>query len=258
MPDDNSLRTKLGGLTASLFVRRWMGMVDFQAVRYDATVDPVREDFRGPVIAVFWHEYLLAPFFLRGRSNSAILTSQHRDAEWLAAAARHMGFNTIRGSTYRGGTQALLKYIREHQTRNLGIACDGPRGPRRALAQGPIYLSSKLQIPLVAYGIGYDRPWRMPTWDHFAVPRPASRARLIMGPRMQIPAKLTRASLEHYRQRAEGVLLRLTFEAESWADAGTCKTQQFAIYPQAAARLSIRPPYDDPRHRPPSRRRQAA
>jgi lysophospholipid acyltransferase (LPLAT)-like uncharacterized protein len=246
------LQTKLGGLVASLAVRSWMSTLDFHAAYYDRTMDPIDEGFSGSVIAVFWHEYLLAPFFLRGNSNSAILTSQHRDADWLSEAARHMGFLTIRGSTYRGGTQALLKFIREHETRNLGVACDGPRGPRRGLAQGPVYLSSKLQIPLVAYGIGYDRPWRMPTWDCFALPRPGSRARLVMGPRMQIPHRLTRSGLEYYRQQVEDVLLRLTFEAEAWAEAGSHKQGQVPIHRQPAplGRRRVFPRGDNPQHAP--------
>jgi lysophospholipid acyltransferase (LPLAT)-like uncharacterized protein len=213
---------------------------------YDVTVDPVRADYRGPVICIFWHEYLLTPFYLRGRSNSAILTSQHRDADWVAEAARHLGYATIRGSTSRGGSQALLEFMRGQGGRNLGIACDGPRGPRRCLAQGPIFLSSRLQIPLVLYGVGYDRPWRMPTWDRFAVPRPASRARVVVGPRMQIPADLTRDQMSHYRRRAETLLVRLTLEAEAWAEAGTRKQQQFVAVREPGHRIHRLPQHVSP------------
>ena len=230
-----NLRTKLGGLGAAIAVRTWMSGLDYQAVYYDPTVDPVREDFSGPVIAVFWHEYMLVPFYLRGRSNSAILTSQHRDADWLSEAARHMGFMTIRGSTNRGGTQAMLRFMRDKGMRNLGIACDGPRGPRRRLTHGAIYLSSKLQIPLVTHAIGYDRPWRMPTWDRFALPRPNSRVRLIMSPRIQIPADLSRQQVEYYRDRVEGVLQHLTLEAEAWARAGSRKENQIPLRREPAA-----------------------
>ena len=233
----NSLSTKLGGLSAALAVRAWMGSIDFQSVLYDPTVDPVREDYRGPVIGIFWHEYLLSPFYLRGRTNSAILTSRHRDAEWLSEAARHMGFRTVRGSTNRGGSQALLELIRKHEAQNLGIACDGPRGPRRRLAPGPIYLSSRLQIPLVAYAVGYDRPWRMPTWDRFALPRPGCRGRIVVGPRLQIPARISREGIEHYRERVEAVLLRLTWEAEAWAAQGGRKLDQVPTHRQPARRV---------------------
>ncbi len=238
MPDNQkrSVSNRLGGLAASFAIRSWMSTCDFQGAYYDPTVDPVRTDFAGPVIAIFWHEYLLVPFYLRGRSGSAILTSQHRDADWLSEAARHMGFETIRGSTYRGGSRALLKLMRSRGTRNLGIACDGPRGPRRHLAQGPVYLSSRLQIPLITYGIGVDRCWRMASWDQFAVPRPGARIRLIMGPRMQIPRDIRRDGVEHYRLHVQDVLLRLTWEAEAWAASGTRKVGQTPLVRKPASR----------------------
>lgn len=240
--------TKIGGLSASFGVCAWMGTLDFQTVLYDPSVDPVQPDYRGPVIGVFWHEYLLAPFYLRGHTNSAILTSRHRDAEWLAEAARHMGFHTVRGSTRRGGSRALLELIRRHGTQNMGLACDGPLGPRRRLAPGPVYLSSRLQVPLVAFAVGYHRPWRAHTWDCFAIPRPGSRARVVVGPRLQIPADLPRSGIEHYRQQVEAVLLRLTREAEAWAEAGSRKQNQVAAYPgSASGRPAVRLP---DRHRP--------
>ena len=156
-----------------------------------------------------------------------MLLSQHRDAEWLSRAAGHMGFETIRGSTYRGAGTALRKLMGKGKFSNLAITPDGPRGPRRKMAQGPIFLSSRLQIPLIPIGLGYDRPWRLRTWDQFAVPRPFSRGRIVLGPRIQIPRDLDRSGMERYRQQTEQLLERLTFEAESWAAAGSRKTGQF-------------------------------
>ncbi|MCA9212302.1 MAG: lysophospholipid acyltransferase family protein [Planctomycetales bacterium] len=223
-----SIVNKFGGLCAATGVRAWMGSLSYQAVIYDRSTDPVLPEFRGPVIGVFWHEYLLLPFYLRGRSNTAILTSRHRDADWLSEAAGHLGFEIIRGSTARGGGQALLELIRSGD-KNVGIACDGPRGPRRKMAPGPIFLSSKLQVPLITYAVGYDRPKRLRSWDQFAIPRPFSRARWIIGPRMQIPANLDRDGVEHYRVQVEDVLNQLTDAAESWAESDTRLPQQVSV-----------------------------
>lgn len=229
--------TKTGGFVSAAAVRQWMGTLDYKAILHDPTCDPVRDDFRGPVIAVFWHEYMLLPFYLRGHSNSAILTSRHRDAEWLSESARHMGFETIRGSSSRGGSQALLEYMRRGELRNLGVACDGPRGPRRSLAQGPIYLSSRLQVPLVIYGIGYDRPWRAPTWDRFAIPRPWTRARLIVSERLQVPSGLKRQGVMRYCDRIEEMMLKYTFEAEAWAADGARRKGQIPLRRQPGSRV---------------------
>lgn len=224
-----SIVNGVGGLAAAMCVRGWMSTISYRAVMYDRSTDPVLPEFDGPVIAVFWHEYLLLPFYLRGHTNTAILTSRHRDADWLSEAAGHLGFDIIRGSTSRGGGQALLELIRAGE-KNVGIACDGPRGPRRKMAQGPIFLSSKLQIPLIAYAVGYDRPKRMKSWDRFAIPRPFSRARWIIGPRMQIPAALTREGVERYRVEVEQILNRLTSEAEEWATSRKHRENQIGVH----------------------------
>ena len=223
-----SIVNKFGGLCAATSVRAWMGSLSYQACIYDRSTDPVLPEFDGPVIGVFWHEYLLLPFYLRGRSNTAILTSRHRDADWLSEAARHLGFEIIRGSTSRGGGQALLELIRAGD-KNVGIACDGPRGPRRQMAPGPIFLASKLQVPLITYAVGYDRPKRLRSWDQFALPRPFSRARWIIGPRMHIPPNLDRAGVEHYRCQVEQILNRLTTEAEEWAESNARYPSQTSV-----------------------------
>jgi lysophospholipid acyltransferase (LPLAT)-like uncharacterized protein len=187
----------------------------------------VLEGFQGPAIYLFWHEYLLAPFYARGNTNIAVLSSTHRDADWIVEAAAYMGFSSIRGSTTRQGSRALRELARALKTQNIAITPDGPRGPRRTMSQGPIFLSSKLGVPLVLAGFGYDRPWRMSTWDSFALPRPGTRCRGVMSPFVQIPPDLDRDGIEHYRQRAERLLTRMTLESEAWAEARTSKIGEF-------------------------------
>ena len=91
----------------------------------------------------------------------AMLLSRHRDAEMLSHAAYHLGFDFVRGSTNRGGVAALRALLAKSRTMHLTITPDGPRGPRRRLAPGCVYLASKLGLPLVVMGYGYDRPWRV-------------------------------------------------------------------------------------------------
>ena len=147
-------------------------------VFYDRTVDPafcVGE----PRIYVFWHEYILLPLALRGHCHLSMLLSQHADADILARIAHHLGFDCVRGSSRRGGARAIMELEEHSRNKHLTITPDGPRGPRRRLAMGPVYLASRLQLPLVVMGFGYDRPWRVNSWDQFAVPRPFSRARAV-------------------------------------------------------------------------------
>jgi lysophospholipid acyltransferase (LPLAT)-like uncharacterized protein len=242
---------KLGGLVTAEAIRGWMSTLDYRAAFYDRSVDPAL-GIGGPRIYVFWHENILAPLYLRGHCRLTMLLSQHKDADILARIAYHFGFDCVRGSTYRGGARAIWELFERSRRQHLTITPDGPRGPRRKLAQGPIYLASRLQLPLVVMGFGYDRPWRARSWDRFAVPRPFSRARAVIGPPLMLPRDLSRADLEKCRERVECLLNCFTTEAEAWAAAGTRKAGEVAMLPRSAPVPSSDVNFSDgrPRHVP--------
>ncbi|MEZ6136127.1 MAG: lysophospholipid acyltransferase family protein [Pirellulaceae bacterium] len=206
----------LGVLTS---INGLMSTLNYRMVRYDPAADPADASFISPAIFVFWHEYIFFPIYLRPHCRLAMLLSQHQDAEILSHVAHFAGLETVRGSTHRGGTAALKEMLHRAQGMSLAITPDGPRGPRRQLAQGCVYLSSRLQVPIVPIGFGCDRPWRnRSSWDQFAIPRPYSRARAVVGPRIQVPAELEREDIEKHRQWLEQQLNMLTDTAEDWAE----------------------------------------
>lgn len=230
---------KLGALLGSGWVRWWMGSLEFKAWFADPNVDPAFSPLPRRIY-LFWHEYLLFPFYLRGHCDVAILLSRHRDAAILAEAGWLMGFEPIRGSTRRGGTAALCRLLRKGQAKHIGITPDGPRGPRRQLAPGAVYLASRLQMPVVLIGIGYDRPWRIRgAWDQFAVPRPFSRARAILSEEIFIPPQADRTTLEYYRSYLQSRLTDLTLQAEAWAASGTRKPGEKIVQRQPCRNRSL-------------------
>jgi lysophospholipid acyltransferase (LPLAT)-like uncharacterized protein len=226
---------RFGGWLGATTIRSWMGTLEYKAAFYDPAVDPVRDN-GARRIYLFWHENILFPIYLRGHCNLTMLLSRHRDATVLSETARRLGFGFVRGSTFGGGSSALRQLLERSRGAHLTITPDGPRGPRRTLAQGAIYLASKLGMPLVVMGFGYDRPWRMKSWDRFAIPRPFSRARAVLSPEIEIPADLDRDGIEHYRARMEALLNRLTMEAETWAEAGTPKLGEVPLQAERAPR----------------------
>jgi lysophospholipid acyltransferase (LPLAT)-like uncharacterized protein len=207
-------------LVSTAVIRQWMGTLDYKVDFGDPRVDPVHPGYAGAKIYVFWHENILMPLYLRGHSNISMLLSRHADANILDRVARTMGFGVVRGSTFRGGSAALRELAERAASGNLTITPDGPRGPRRRLAPGCVYLASTLGIPIVAMGLGYARPWRMGTWDRFAVPRPCSSARGIVSRAIHVPRDLDRDGIEVYRQGIEALLSHLSDDAEAWATAG--------------------------------------
>ncbi|MBM3998132.1 MAG: DUF374 domain-containing protein [Planctomycetes bacterium] len=238
---------KAGGILIAALTERWMSSLDYRGAFFDRTVDPADAAFQGPAIFLFWHEYIPILFYLRGYCDITMLLSRHHDAEWLAMAARHMGFETVRGSTTRGGATALMQLMERGRVMNLALTPDGPLGPRRHLAMGAVYLASRIQIPLVPIGLGYDRPYRLSTWDRFAVPRPWSRTRGIVAPRIRVPEGLDRAGLEVYRGYVERVLNQVTDHAERWAASGRRHHGECVIRRQGSARRGITAVHSGPR-----------
>ena len=244
---DSPALNSASGLLATLATRAWMSRMDSKAAHYDQSIDPIYPECQGQKIYLFWHEYILFPFFLRGNCNIAMLLSRHRDAEILSYAARYMGFETVRGSTNRGGVAAIRRLLDKSRRMHLTITPDGPRGPRRKMAPGPIYLAGKLGLPIVLAGFGYDRPWRVNSWDRFAIPRPCTRARWISSPQIHIPPNLDREGVEYFRRQSERLLNRLTAEAEAWAESGTRRIGERTIHPIDRALRRMDSPHLQPK-----------
>jgi lysophospholipid acyltransferase (LPLAT)-like uncharacterized protein len=230
---NHPLITRLLGRTAAYTVRAWMRTLDYRCMYANPAIDPVHSVSQ-PRIYVFWHENILCPLYLRANCHIAMLLSQHRDADVLESMARLSGFATVRGSTYRGGAKAILELAERSKSLHLAMTPDGPRGPRRTLAQGPIYLAARLGLPIVALGIGYNHPFRTRSWDRFAIPRPYSRCRAVTSDEIWIPTDLGRDGLEEHRLTVERKLNELTDEATRWAETGAALPNEVIARRQSA------------------------
>lgn len=213
--------TGASGYAIAHGIRSWMSTLRYEAVFEEPEIDPAL-GIGGPRLYLVWHEYMLAPIYLRAGCRISILVSKHRDADLLESIARNSGYECVRGSTARGGVAALKSLVERGKTRNLVITPDGPRGPRRRMASGPVFLASKLGMPIVPMGFAFDHHWRLNSWDRFAIPRPFTTARVCLGEAVHVPRGLDRARLEQERERLEAAMHRVTEAAESWAAARQC------------------------------------
>jgi lysophospholipid acyltransferase (LPLAT)-like uncharacterized protein len=211
---------KATAFTAALVVRSWMGTLRFQYRPVGPDVDPLRPGLEGRYIYVFWHENLLLPMYRYSRANIWAIISQHADGELVTAVSRYFGLHTVRGSSTRGGIEATRQLLRHGRDCHLALTPDGPRGPRRRVQTGVVYLAARTGLPIVPAGIGYERPWRLHSWDRFAIPRPWSFMTLVLGTPIPVPESCDRAEREYYRRLVEERLLQVSETAETWADTG--------------------------------------
>lgn len=175
-------------------------------------VDPAEQQ----VLYAFWHESIFGTLYEPGKLK--VLISQHADGEWIARICNWLGLDVVRGSTTRGGRQAVQNLVRSvGSTANLAITPDGPRGPRRQMQPGAVWLASTTGIPIVLIGIGYPRAWRLTSWDKFGVPVPGSSIAQVFSQPIPIPPNLDSDDLELWRVHLEGQLTRLNEQADDWA-----------------------------------------
>ena len=142
--------------------------------------DAVRSG-RAPILAL-WHGRILpATLFWRDRGIVA-LTSANFDGEWTARLMSRFGYRAARGSTSRGGARALVRLRRELAAgHTVAFTVDGPRGPARAVQPGAVWLAGATGHPIVPFHIECERYWTMRSWDAAQVPRPFTRAAVVVG-----------------------------------------------------------------------------
>ncbi|MGE3806156.1 MAG: lysophospholipid acyltransferase family protein [Gemmataceae bacterium] len=210
---------KLVSLLGAWLIRLWIGTLP-RKQRSHTDVDLRRHDLPRNYIYVLWHEdMLLAAYHFRG-ANISILISHHADGEMIARICEALKLKTVRGSTgaNKGGTKALRELIAAGKAGHLAVTPDGPRGPRRSVEMGAIFLASKTGMPIVPMGYGYRKPWRAKSWDRMALPKPWSPATCILGDPIEVPRKLERDQLEEYRLRVEQALGEVSARADAWAN----------------------------------------
>lgn len=134
------------------------------------------------VLVTTWHCGLLPVlFFFRGH-KSVVMVSQSRDGEWIEKIVSRWGYDTVRGSSGRGGRKAvreMMKYL--HNGYSGGLIADGSRGPARKAQKGVIFLSRKTGLPLLPVGVYAKQSFLLPTWDRTIIPYPFSKIILTVG-----------------------------------------------------------------------------
>lgn len=216
------LLIKAIGWVGAWLIRVWVGTLRYRYYPLGLNVDPWRPGLNSWYIYAFWHENMLLLAYQYGRPDIWVLISQHADGQMIADTCRHLHFNLVRGSTTRGGVEAVRRMLKAGRAAHLAITPDGPRGPRRQVQPGLVYLAARTGLAIVPVGIGYDRPWRLNSWDRFALPRPFSRAVTVTADPISIPPDADKDQLEAFRQRVEAALSEATQRAAIAAENGLC------------------------------------
>lgn len=163
------------------------------------------------VVWAFWHGRML-PLSYEYRDRSIhVLASRHRDGELMGRIVRRLGFGHVRGSSTRGGAQAILELVDKlKKGYDLGLTVDGPLGPRHVFKPGPLEISKLSGCAVVPVAVSSQRHWVFTSWDAFELPWPFTRVSVCFGRPAMVPANAGLDEIEQKRREIETVLRELT------------------------------------------------
>lgn len=172
----------------------------------------------GKALIGLWHETLaLAAWHFR-KTGYHTLTSLSFDGELAARVVHRFGLHAVRGSSSRGGREAISRMLDSFQiTQAIGLTLDGPRGPRRTAKPGIGILAMRGSIPVVPVAFAAIPCWRMHTWDRTVIPKPFSRIIAHYGEPIWPRGDPSPHSIESLRRTVEESLNRLQGELEDEA-----------------------------------------
>ncbi len=168
-------------------------------------------------ILTFWHgRTFLASYYFRHR-GIVVMISQNRDGEYIARVIRRFGYGVARGSSTRGSVRATVEIVRALKgNRDVGLAIDGPRGPRYVAKPGAAYVALKTGNPVVPFCISAERKWVMRSWDQFIIPKPFSRALVLIGDPIYVRADATEEEMRNAEEQIQHSLDYLRDRGDSY------------------------------------------
>jgi len=158
-----------------------------------------------------WHDSMLIPTFAGRHRCAAALISRHIDWMFVCDVLRTVGMSVVRGSTNHGGASAIRKLITISKDQHIVITPDGPRGPRRRMSIGIVFLASQTGRAIVPTAYSCTDSWTVRgSWTNLVIPKPFTKVFLLAGEPIIVPKTLGRDDCLPYMATVRGEMDRLS------------------------------------------------
>jgi len=163
-----------------------------------------------PVLLCAWHQQFFSAirhFRAYSRYNPGLMISQSRDGDLISGVANRIGWHTPRGSSSRGGKQAMDMMIDHLKTYGLGAQIlDGPTGPIGKVKAGAIKMALEANTVIIPFYVSAEKAWFFNSWDKFMLPKPFSQVCITFGREIHLEASDNPDTFEHHRQYLENTM----------------------------------------------------
>lgn len=166
-------------------------------------------------VVAFWHGKMLFGWYFFKNKGFAGLTSQSKDGDILASVLEKWGYSVVRGSSSKGGSEALNRIVDEiNSGKCASMTPDGPKGPPHEMKAGAAVAAKKTGVPLILMGISYKRKTRLKSWDRFEIPHPFSFVKVVFSDPQYFDPSLQKEELSAMLPDIEKEFHRVQKEAD--------------------------------------------
>ena len=169
-------------------------------------------------IYTFWHNIIFPSIYFWQRRRIVVMTSQSFDGEYIARFVQRFGNGAARGSSTRGATGAMVEMVRLMRAGcPTAFTIDGPKGPRYVAKMGSVLLAKKTGQAMLPFTIAAKKLWEVSsTWDRTQLPKPFTRARVLIAPPIFVAADAGENELAAARDKLQAVLEHLDRRSDEW------------------------------------------
>ena len=167
-------------------------------IKNEAVVDEAMRVHGGDILAT-WHRDIFFSIWMFRELHLTAMISASRDGEGIYQVMRRFNFSGIRGSSTRGGVEALIDTSKALRSgKGVAIAPDGPLGPPLQLKPGIILLARDAKVPIIPWSYSARSQWRLKTWDRHRIPKPFNRITGAFGDPFMVPPDLPSSEITTY------------------------------------------------------------
>jgi hypothetical protein len=186
-------------------LRAYFSLIKIKAVNEDIALHRLQSGQK--MIAAIWHQRI---FIVLGYAKKygayapAVMISQSRDGEMIAKIYSRINFRPVRGSSTRGGKEALAAMVEDLKYNQFAVhVLDGPGGPRGVIKPGLIVMAQLSGVPIVPFYISVNKAWVLNSWDRTLIPKPFSTIVARWDDPIAVPKDLNHIMFENLRKQIE-------------------------------------------------------
>jgi len=148
-------------------------------------LDKLKKEGRRVVFSL-WHQevFLFINYYklYYNFNRVAVLVSPSRDGDIAKTVLDKFGFDSVRGSSRRGGLAGMIELIKLIKNgKDAAFVVDGPTGPKGVVKPGILLVARRTDAVVLPVGSWASPNIKLFSWDRLLIPIPFSRGCIVFG-----------------------------------------------------------------------------